>query len=191
MPRTALSLPTDTVSLREALARRRSAHATIAEPIPFSTLSGILHTLSMNATGSRQHPSGGAKYPIETYVFIQRAEDLPRGAYHYHPPTHSLEHLFEIPEEIELCGGVNEWANDARVLIVLTAGWWKNAEKYRDFGYLLGILESGHMAQNVLLGAAAANVPACPLGGFNDDRVAELLDLDLGVEQPVYCIALA
>ena len=191
MPRVALPLPAESnVTLHEALAKRKSAHNVIAEPLPLPALGTILHTLSENDRGTRRYPSGGAKYPIETYLLVQRVEGLERGAYHYHPHSHALEHLWDIPEPLDLFVNVNSWAEKARAVLIFTAGWWKNNDKYQDFGYLLGMLEAGHAAQNVILAASAVDVPTCPLGGFNDDVAASLLDLDLKIEQPIYALTL-
>jgi hypothetical protein len=46
------------------------------------------------------------------------------------------------------------------------------------------------MAQNVLLVATAISVFARPLAGFDDEKVAALLDLDTRIEQPLYAVLL-
>ena len=188
-----IKLPTDlklTTSLEESLESRKSSHETTPEKLSLEKLAAILNSLSNNTEGSRKYPSGGALYPIEAYLFAQRVQGISRGTYHYNPIEHVLEKLWETPEPLELFNKVNGWAEEARAVILFTGNWFKNGKKYGDFSYLLGLLETGHQGQNVLLAAASLGVPACPLAGFNDDRAADLLDLNQDFEQPIYTIAL-
>ena len=50
------------------------------------------------------------------------------------------------------------------------------------------MLEAGHVAQNVLLGAVALDLAAVPVGAFDDERVRLALDLPNG-EEPLYLVA--
>lgn len=178
------------VTLLQTLKRRRSSHEVTKTPLSLQDLSYILSCLGLNDRGTKTYPSGGGLYPIETYLLARRVDGLEVGAYHYHTTTHALEHLWTIPEKLEMFGSVNTWAEDARALLIFTGIWYKNSYKYKDFSYLLGTLETGHAGQNAVLAAAALNIPACPLAGFNDDVAVKLLDLNPNSEQPVYCIAL-
>jgi SagB-type dehydrogenase family enzyme len=81
-------------------------------------------------------------------------------------------------------------ASSAPAIIFLTACWKRNYKKYGDFGYMLGMLEAGHMGQNILLAVTALDLNACPLRGFVDETVSRILDIDAAIEQPVYAIAL-
>ncbi|PYC66071.1 hypothetical protein C7C46_31765 [Streptomyces tateyamensis] len=51
----------------------------------------------------------------------------------------------------------------------------------------LGVLESGHLAQTLLLTATASGLASTPIAGFDDDLAHELLALD-DMDQPLqYC----
>lgn len=188
------------MSLSDALNKRYSCRDFDSAPLTKEIVGALLgnaigipaassaHQAGAKAS-SRPYPSGGALYPIETYVIAQHVEHIPRGAYHYHAPSHALENLWEVPSPLNIFLAQAEWANNAHVIILLTGVWERNYAKYNDFGYLLGVLEAGHMAQNVLLAASALHISACPLGGFNDGAVSDILDLD-EKEQPVYAIAI-
>ena len=178
------------VTLLQALRRRKSSHELISSPLSLQHLSHVLSSLGLNDKGTKTYPSGGGLYPIETYVLARNIEGLDAGAYHYHTGSHSLEHLWPIPEKLEMFGVINAWAGNARALLIFTGTWYKSSYKYQDFSYLLGVLETGHAGQNAVLAAAALDIPACPLAGFNDDVIVKLLDLNPNNEQPVYCIAL-
>ncbi len=188
MPRIALPGGTIKMSLSEALKARSSCRELGPAPLTKKMVGVLLQNALGMRDGMRRYPSGGALYPIETYVLAQSIKGIPRGAHHYHPNGHALEHLWDIPEAPGLFVSQAEWANDAPMIIIFSGIWERNHRKYGDFGYLLGTLEAGHMAQNILLAATALNLSTCPLGGFNDSAVSDLLDLD-EKEQPVYAIA--
>lgn len=178
------------VPLQKAITNRRSTTTSNTEPLPIEKLSTLLHTLSCNEDGFRGYPSGGAKYPIETYLVVQNVTELDNGVYHYNPKGHMLENMWGLPEEIKIFPRFNGWANNARVTIVFTSLWHKSEDKYGRASYILSLLECGHAAQNILLTATALNIPACPLMGTRDKFLAELLELNTELEQPVYAIAL-
>lgn len=178
------------MTLSEALTKRVSTRETPNAPLELSTVGGILTALKETKPGNRPQPSGGALYPIETYLLANKVSGLERGAYHYNPHKHGLEHLWDMPKQPNMFVHVNEWANEASAVVMFTGRWWRNHNKYGNFGYLLGLLETGHAAQNVLLAAAALNVGACALAGFDDRVVTDILDLDSDNEQPLYCVAL-
>ena len=47
--------------------------------------------------------------------------------------------------------------------------------RYGERGYRYLLLEAGHVAQNMLLGAVALGASAVPLGGFDDATVNQLI----------------
>ena len=156
MSQIALPEPTMvTMTLQECLAKRRSDHRTVAEPMALEAFSTVLHSISSmeGPNALRRYPSGGATYPIETYVIVRRIEGLASGAYHYRPHGHVLEHLWEVPPKADLFAPVNKWAENARAVILFTGSWWKTEASYGNFIYLLGLVEAGHMAENILLSA--------------------------------------
>jgi len=61
--------------------------------------------------------------------------------------------------------------------------------KYSERGYRFTLIESGHLAQNILLLSASIGKRACPLGGFRDQAIIDLLDLD-DSELPLYAISI-
>ena len=193
MPRFHLPLPPLSASLAEVLEKRVSrreldVRATLT-PEEIGALLG--HALGAREEKKRRYPSGGALYPIEIYVLTSRVDAIQSGVHHYNVSAHALEHLWGIPAGTDIFASHerNAWARDAAAVIIFTGIWRRNYQKYGDAGYLLAMLETGHMAQNVLLVAEACKLCACPLNGFNDDATRALLDLDYW-EQPVYTIAL-
>ena len=195
MPHIALSVCRDIdISLSSALTNRKSYRECVPGAlIPLDDISTILgNSLRETAVNRRPYPSGGAKYPIETYLIARGIDSLPRGVFHYAPKNHSLEHLWDIPAETRIFGGSAKdgWAEHAPVIVVFTALWERSYVKYGDFSYLLTCLEAGHMAQNILLTAGTLGIGACPMAGFNDSAVGALLDIDSSREQAVHSVIL-
>lgn len=182
------------MSLSEAFAQRHSLSSCAAERALTTDEWGTLlgNALAARAgTVSRNYPSGGALFPIETYVIGKVLENSRPGVFHYHPKKHAFEHLWEVPGSFKM-GNLLKNPNIplSPILVVFTAVWERTRAKYGDFAYYLGMLEAGHMAQNILLAATAMHFAARPVGGFDDEAVCTILDLEDGVEQPVYSIAL-
>lgn len=191
MRRIALPLATMPMTLHEALEKRSSATSfDTTQSLSFEHLGSLLgHSLRMREDGRRAYPSGGGHYPLETYVITRRVEKLDSGAYHYHPRTHTLEHLWDIPIDEQIIESSAPDMHTAAAFIVFTGIWERTYEKYGDFAYLLGLLEAGHMAQNILLSSVALSVIARPLEGFADETLTRAPDLGVA-EQVAYVIAL-
>ena len=183
--------PNSAASFIEALRMRASADAFKASPLPFGSLSLVFASLRMHRGSHRPYPSGGSLFPIETYLCVENVESLDRGVYHYRPDTHALEFLW--PSEPGVAYGAlipNETLRDAGAFVVCTAHWERSTPTYKDFAFELALIESGHLGQNILLAAAVSGIAARPLGGFVDEAMTALLDIDDSYEQPVYVIAL-
>ncbi len=57
-------------------------------------------------------------------------------------------------------------------------------------GCRFALLEAGHIAQNILLATTALDLGAVAVGGFIDDEVNEILDIDGVDEFSIYLIAI-
>ena len=154
----------------------------------------VLSTLLGQAIGKRvgthkrSYPSGSGLYPIETYL-IAHIDSTEHYVFHYNPTDHSLEKLWKLGENIKLKQLVPV-PDDLlfSALFVFTSVWHRSSAKYGDFTYTLALLEAGHISQNLLLTGTALQLRSRPMAGFNDDKIAEILDLDAEYEQPVHTI---
>ncbi|MBP9669083.1 MAG: SagB/ThcOx family dehydrogenase [Candidatus Pacebacteria bacterium] len=145
-----------------------------------------------DATPHRTYPSGGALQPIEHYLIAYRVDGVAPGIYHYNPGTHSLSKL-PFEEGIETLPPAWEKTSPIRnpaAIIVLTAVWGRAYPKYGDFCYRLALAEAGHSAQNALLAAAALNIGACPIMGFDAAACSRALDIAQDTEDPLYLVCL-
>ncbi len=147
-----------------------------------------------NGDGRRPQPSGGARFPIETYCLITQAgEGLKPGLFHYNIKDHLLEILWDkkfTKEDLDKLA-TYEFVQDSSVLIFLTAVFWRTQNKYGERGYRFILQESGHIAQNVYLLCEALNLKCCALGGFriSDEQIEKLLGIDGVTESLSYTLA--
>jgi SagB-type dehydrogenase family enzyme len=164
------------------------------QSLSFDHRSAILSHACRQQNGRRPHPSGGARYPLEIYVFAFNVEELERGVHHYNPEENTLEYLWEFPEGEENTQAYSRTdeglCDEAPALIVVSALWHRSASKYKGLAFELTLTESGHVGQNIVLIATAIRTPVRPLFSFDDAAIAKALDIDTLVEQPIYLIAL-
>lgn len=139
----------------------------------------------------RCYPSGGARYPLELYLLIQRVDGIVPGIYHYNVKEHILEKLSDYQEDIDSLkdGLYYPWSRDAAVACFITAVWERNFMKYKDRGYRIVLVEAGHLAQNLALTATALNIGCCNSVGFHNEHIDENLDITHEDEDSL-CLAL-
>jgi SagB-type dehydrogenase family enzyme len=189
--------------LGEVITRRRSQRSFACEPIAADMLAALLRA-GYGVTGTleslddrpalslRAVPSGGALYPLELYAAVLRVSELEPGLYHYDPLSPGLEVVrSRLPEEeLEAVSTYPGIVSSCAVLILVAAIFGRTRFKYGLRGYRFALLEAGHVAQNVVLAAAALGLAAVPLGAFYDRRTDALLGLDGVNESTLYTIAL-
>lgn len=187
-------------SLGQSLVFRRSERNFTGQPIDLKKLSQFLFysagiTLPNNDFNKtrRSYPSGGARYPLEIYPIILRGHnDLRAGIYHYNVKEHSLERLLErgdILENVYPRAIWQEMVGKASMILAISAVFRRTTMKYGDRGYKYVLFEAGHLGENFYLVSTALGIKCCGLGGFDDYRFNELLDLDGKEEAVLYVFA--
>ena len=179
----------------EALVKRRSVRRYLPSPLSLKEI-GLLCFAVSGITGEvgryllRTAPSAGALYPIETYLFVNRAEDLPPGIYHLEVQDFALEQLAQgvFGEELSEAALSQPQCARAPLVFVWSAIPRRTMSKYGSRGMRYVFMDVAHICQNLLLAATALGLGACPIGAFFDDEVNELLGLD-GVEESVVYLA--
>ncbi|HZX14863.1 MAG TPA: SagB/ThcOx family dehydrogenase [Thermodesulfobacteriota bacterium] len=137
-------------------------------------------------------PSAGALYPIEVYLVIFNVNGIEEGLYHYYPIGHILEKIKvgDFQEILEECFVTKEMIQSSNLVFLMTAVFNRNQVKYGERGYRYILFEAGHIAQNVYLSSNALDIGAVALGGFNDDLLNSLLEIDGENESAIYAVVL-
>ncbi len=189
------SLPA--ITIEKALINRKSSRKFGKKPITIDQLSSLLYFsagLRSNQTSSwitdRFYPSGGARYPLETYIISLNMKELPRGLYHYYLRTHSLEHLMLFDSFDYLQYFKDKWIQKSSCLIIITAVFKRTTVKYKNRGYRYILIETGHLSQNIYLNASVLNIGCCACGGFVDDQLNNFLDIDGVNEATLYVLGI-
>jgi len=170
------------MSVEEALAKRRSVRRFSAGDLTIEQvgqLAWAAQGITDQARGLRTAPSAVASYPLELYL-VKRD-----GVFRYIPRGHKLVRLAPEDRRAELSGQAT--VRNAPLDIVITAALQRTKERFGVRAERFATLEAGHVAQNILLQAVALGLGSVPVGGFEDQTLANILKLAAG-ETPLYII---
>ena len=166
-----------------AMRERRSENVFDAgRSIPRRALAAILtEACGITDTHGRSAPSPGRLYGLDCFVVVAGVAGVAPGFYGFHPFRHRLVRL-GIPID------PRSWFSDALAyrtiaatcgaMVFIAAAFDRLRIKYGQRGYRFALLEAGHVAQSLLLLAAAERVAACAVGGYFDDEVDRTLGLN-------------
>ena len=181
------------MSLWQTLCKRRSHRDFSASPLSLQDLSQLIFA-SQGVTAQageyllRTSPSAGALYPIETYLAVNRVENLAAGLYHLNITKHALELLKEGDESPALCrAGLGQtMVMESAAIFIWTAMVARSKWKYRERAYRYIYMDAGHIGENLYLAAVALNLGCCTIGAFYDDEVNAIIGVDGVNETAVY-----
>lgn len=180
--------------LEKIITSRRSARSTnrvlssarLQKIMYFSNYAAIIDGRSYRA-----YPSGGARYPLEIYFFVNHVKGLKKGLYHYSFENNTLEILQLRDFKSDLKDSlVDSWVADSSVFLVITAVPGRSSIKYGNKSLRYIFIEAGHLGQNILLMAEKHKIRTCPIGGFYEDKLNKLLRIDRTNEKAIYSIAI-
>ena len=183
----------------EILKKRKTIRSFSSDPLSLDILSSILYSSiaydeENESFGKRPFPSGGALYPLETYLLVHNVEGLERGVYHYSSMEHSIAKLYAeesyFQEVYQTLIVPMKTTTPPQVFILMTLLKSRCIKEYGSLVYPLGFLEAGHRGQNIVLAATAQDVASCPLGSPLYDEIHQLLTIDGVNEHHIYAIAL-
>jgi SagB-type dehydrogenase family enzyme len=184
-------LPTE-----HAIALRRSVRDYSGEALTLAELGQLLFLASGIAAeewGSphRTAPSSGALYPIEIYPVVHNVTGVEPGIYHYAIEDHALElvRAGDFRETVVQQGLSQEYLGQCNVVLFLTQILQRMRFKYQDRSYRYGLLEAGHIGENVYLAATSMGLGACGIGAYMDDEINAMLGVDGVEEATVYMLA--
>ena len=139
----------------------------------------------------RHVPTAGGLFPMELYLLATRLEtQVPGALFHYHARTHSIELIARAGDAAAEAALVQPEAASAAIVLFISGCLPRLFWKYGDRGYRYLFLEAGHIAQDVCLCAEAVGLRACPIAGYYDDAVHDLLWLDGVSEFVVYALCI-
>jgi SagB-type dehydrogenase family enzyme len=176
------------MGLEEAILRRKSGRRFGREPIPAGSLARLLYLANAvrhpergpDAVSDRNAPSGGGLGSVEIFCVALGVQGVEPGLYHFDTVCHDLAlrrrgHFGTWLEAMAFSQA--EWS-EAGAVLVLTCAMGRLTRKYGLRGYRLGLLDAGHVSQNLQLVATALGLQACAISGFIDEELNRSLELD-------------
>lgn len=181
--------------LWQSLQERRSRRTFGPDGVELATLAHLLWACQ-GITGQagrylfRTAPSGGALYPIETYLAVNRGTGVPPGLYHFKVGDFALERLRSgsLGPAFAMAAVNQKMLAQAAAVFIWSAIPRRSMSKYGERGMRYLLLDAGHICQNLLLAAESLNLSACPVAAFFDEEMNEMLGLD-GIEESVLYLA--
>ncbi|HID69941.1 MAG TPA: SagB/ThcOx family dehydrogenase [Desulfobacterales bacterium] len=175
------------------LQNRRSLRKYDEEPVKLEELAFMLWasqgiTAKSGKYSFRTAPSGGALYPVETYISVNHIADLEPGLYHFDVESFSLNRLSdrESAEAVATACLNQKFMANSAVVFLWSAVIRRCMSKYGNRGMRYIFLDAGHICQNLLVAAEATGCGGGPVAAFYDDEVNELLGLDSQEETILY-----
>jgi SagB-type dehydrogenase family enzyme len=172
------------VSVEKAIKERRTIRDFKERPLSLAYLSQLLWAgqgITDPKEGKRAAPSAGALYPLDIYVIAgeKGVKGMEAGVYHYLPKTHSVLPISKGDRRKEIASASlrQMWMAKAPVIFVITAEYKRITWKYGERGIRYGLIEVGHVGQNLFLQAEALGLGAGIVGAFNDEDVSKVIGL--------------
>ncbi|HOI93278.1 MAG TPA: SagB/ThcOx family dehydrogenase [Syntrophobacter fumaroxidans] len=177
------------VSIEEALLKRRSVRSYTGVPLSIEELSQLLWAAQgmSHPRGYRTAPSAGALYPLEFLVAAGRVGALSPGVYRYDPHRHEIVLHREGDRRANLRRAALDQSavGNAPAVLIFCAVYERTTRKYGERGVRYAMMEAGHAAQNVHLQVVSLGLGTVLIGAFRDDQVKSVLELG-GNEEPLY-----
>jgi SagB-type dehydrogenase family enzyme len=171
------------MSLEEAITRRRSTRNFTLESISQSQLSQMLWATQ----GVIDIRSGDRA--LEIFVVCGRncIEGISDGIYHYNPESHSLttHRQGDFRQELARAALEQEYVYQAPLNIIICTIYERTTMRYGARGERYVHIEVGHAGQNIYLQATALGLATVAIGAFHDEQVREALRLDKRIK-PLY-----
>jgi SagB-type dehydrogenase family enzyme len=181
-----------TVSVEEAILKRRSIRSYLDKPLKLEEISQLLWSaqgITDNIRKFRAAPSAGALYPLETYIVVGNVSSLEKGIYKYDPFNHEIIKTKggDYRNDLSLASLGQSCVRNGAVSIVFAAVYDRITKRYGERGIAYTYMEAGHAAQNVYLQAQALELGTVVVGAFVDDRVKNVVGMKED-ETPLYIL---
>ena len=183
------------MALIDAIRKRRSERTYASKPLTLEELSfllwatqGLSGTIHRGNVSLRTVPSAGARHPFETYLLLQRVEEIEVGLFRYLPIEHALcllDKNEDLPERIHEAA-FRQYVLDSAITFMWSAIPYRTEWRYASVSPKLIALDAGHLCQNLYLASVSIDAGACAIGAYDQDKIDKVLDLDGKNELTVY-----
>lgn len=169
--------------LYHLLNNRKSRRKYTEEPLAIEELSYLLWAIegvkeNRGKFSFRTTPSGGARHPLDVYVFAHKVEGLNVGLYRYLPVEHELVLERQGDDSVALDEALNGQFWNAACVVMWAAVPYRSEWRYGKAAYKLVALDTGHSCQNLYLACESLGLGTCAIGAYDQERLDAYLGLD-------------
>jgi len=170
-------------SLHYLLKNRRSRRVFASTTLSMDQLSYLLWACegvreNKGKFSFRTTPSGGARHPLDLYVFAHNVDKLKIGLYRYLPIEHSLVLEREGDDSAALDEALNGQFRNSACVIMWAAVPYRSEWRYGKAADKLVALDAGHSCQNLYLACEALGLGTCAIGAYDQKKLDAYLGLD-------------
>ncbi len=126
----------------------------------------------------RTTPSGGARHPLDVYVFARSIGGLKPGLYRYLPLEHSLVLEREGDDSPALDKALMGQLLNSACVVFWAAVPYRSEWRYGKAADKLVALDAGHSCQNLYLACEALELGTCAIGKYDQTELDKYLGLD-------------
>ncbi|HPN03382.1 MAG TPA: SagB/ThcOx family dehydrogenase [Rectinema sp.] len=169
--------------LYHLLNNRKSRRKYTEEPLAIEELSYLLWAIegvkeNRDKFSFRTTPSGGARHPLDVYIFAHKVEGLNVGLYRYLPVEHELVLERQGDDSVALDEALNGQFWNAACVVMWAAVPYRSEWRYGKAAYKLVALDTGHSCQNLYLACESLGLGTCAIGAYDQERLDAYLGLD-------------
>jgi SagB-type dehydrogenase family enzyme len=142
----------------------------------------------------RSVPASGGIHPFETYLVINRVNDISQGLHRYLPLDHQLFFLKPTNEAwleqfVFACRG-QSFIGKAAAVFIWTAIPYRTEWRYANEAHKSIAKASGHVCQNLYLACEAIGAGMCAVTAYAQNEMDTLLGIDGEDEFTIYLASL-
>jgi SagB-type dehydrogenase family enzyme len=140
-------------------------------------------------TALRTVPSAGCRHPFETYLLVNRIDNLDVGVYRYLPVEHALvmeKKDGDLVEKLTPATLGQAFVASAPVTFVWTAIPYRTEWRYVNAAHRVILMDIGHVCQNLYLACAAIGCGTCAVAAYHQELMDDLVAVDGTDEFTVY-----
>lgn len=165
-----------------SLSERKSTRTFSKAALSPHQLAGLLQSM-YGCLPARTIPSAGGFYALQLHILLLKSVgELQQGLYCYNPSNHNLWSpagaTFPTKQHVSMLFNAPDMIDNATCCIAVVGEIAAPNIKYSNRAYRHILLEAGHIAQNAYIYAAEQQFGVVEHGGFNDDELARLLQID-------------
>jgi SagB-type dehydrogenase family enzyme len=180
---------TGTITIEEALNKRRSIRDYSEKPLTISEISQVLWAaqgITEETYGLRTAPSAGALYPLKIYIAVSNVKDLAPGLFKYKPQNNTLMKISDGDKRLDISNAAlkQDAIENSSAIILITAVVERTSVKYGSRAERYVHIEVGAVGQNIYLQSVSFGLGTVMIGAFKDDDLKTVLCLP-AEEQPV------